>query len=64
MTDLGENLPPLKARVAQIQQIVMNLVVNASDAIQDCDGVVRVTTRQVRVGHGRAGVAPKGLAEG
>jgi signal transduction histidine kinase len=55
MTDLGENLPPVNARPAQIRQIVMNLVVNGSDAIEDNDGVVRVTTRRV--------CAPDGLAQ-
>jgi len=55
VTDLGENLPPVQARVGQIRQIVMNLVVNASDAIQDCDGVVRVTTRLVSVDRHIAG---------
>jgi PAS domain S-box-containing protein len=64
VTDLAENLPPVKARVAQIRQIVMNLVVNASDAIQDDDGVVRVTTGQVSVRRDIAGIAPEGLAEG
>jgi PAS domain S-box-containing protein len=49
VTNLVEARPVL-ARPAQISQIVMNLVVNASDALGDRDGVVRVTTRQVTVG--------------
>jgi two-component system, cell cycle sensor histidine kinase and response regulator CckA len=47
VTDFDKNLPAVKARTAQIRQIVMNLVVNASDAIQDHDGVIRVTTQCV-----------------
>ena len=32
-TDLGKDLPPVRANAAQISQIVINLVTNASDAI-------------------------------
>ena len=49
-TDLGENLPAIRANAAQLRQIVMNLVTNASDAIGDRDGVIRLTTRRVAVG--------------
>jgi PAS domain S-box-containing protein len=45
--DLGTDLPSVQADAAQLQQIVMNLVTNASDAIGDRDGVIRVTTRRV-----------------
>jgi PAS domain S-box-containing protein len=51
VTDLGENLPAVNARPAQLRQIVMNLVVNASDAIKDREGIIRVTTRCVTVDH-------------
>jgi signal transduction histidine kinase/CheY-like chemotaxis protein len=47
VTHLGENLPAVRARAAQIRQIVMNLVANASDAIHDKDGVIRVSTDRV-----------------
>ncbi len=43
--DLGHDLPPMDADPAQLQQVVMNLVTNASDAIGDQEGVIRVTTR-------------------
>jgi PAS domain S-box-containing protein len=49
-TDLGENLPAIRADAAQLRQIVMNLVTNASDAVGDRDGVIRLTTRRVAVG--------------
>jgi signal transduction histidine kinase len=48
-TDLGEDLPAVRASAAQIRQIVMNVITNASDAIGDRDGVIRVTTSRVRV---------------
>jgi PAS domain S-box-containing protein len=51
VTELGENLPAVNARPAQLRQIVMNLVVNASDAIRDREGIIRVMTRRVTVEH-------------
>ena len=47
VTDLGQDLPAVRASAAQIRQIVMNLVTNASEAIGDRDGVIRVTTGRV-----------------
>jgi two-component system, cell cycle sensor histidine kinase and response regulator CckA len=49
-TDLGKDLPPVRANATQLRQIVMNLVTNASDAIGDRDGVIRVTTGRLTVG--------------
>ena len=40
----ARDLPPIKADPGQIQQIVMNLIVNASEAIGDTPGVVTVIT--------------------
>jgi len=51
-TDLGPNLGAVRGSAAQIRQIVMNLVMNASDAIGDQDGVIRVTTRRVQPSSG------------
>ena len=62
VTDLGSDLPPLMANAAQIRQIVMNLVTNASEAMRDRDGVICVTTR--RVTPSRDGTFTKDLAEG
>jgi two-component system, cell cycle sensor histidine kinase and response regulator CckA len=45
--DLDPNLPAVRANAAQFRQIVMNLVMNASDAIGDRDGVIRVATKCV-----------------
>ncbi len=42
---LAGNLPAVEGDAAQIQQVVMNLVTNASDALGDKEGVIRVTTR-------------------
>src|SRR5262249_54483412 len=46
IADLGDDLPAISASAAQLRQIVMNLVTNASDAIGDRDGVIRVVTRR------------------
>jgi two-component system cell cycle sensor histidine kinase/response regulator CckA len=42
--DLNQDLPAVAGKASQIRQIVMNLVINASEAIQAKDGVIRVTT--------------------
>jgi two-component system cell cycle sensor histidine kinase/response regulator CckA len=43
-TDLHHNLPGVLGRASQIRQIVMNLVLNASEAIGEEGGVVTVAT--------------------
>jgi two-component system cell cycle sensor histidine kinase/response regulator CckA len=59
-TDLGQGLPSVRANVAQLSQIIMNLVTNASDALNDRDGKIRVTTRRVAV----TAASSEGLADG
>jgi len=41
---LMPDLPPIEADGAQIQQVIMNLVTNASDAIGDREGIISLTT--------------------
>jgi PAS domain S-box-containing protein len=45
--DLEPGLPPVDADSAQFQQVVMNLVINASEAIGDQPGIVTLRTRSV-----------------
>ncbi len=45
--DLQPGLPPVEADSAQFQQVVMNLVINASEAIGDRPGTVTLRTRSV-----------------
>jgi PAS domain S-box-containing protein len=41
---LAEHLPPVEADRSQIQQVIMNLTLNAAEAIEDRPGVVTITT--------------------
>lgn len=43
-TNLTPALPPIAADAAQVRQVVMNLIMNASDAIGDGNGVIMVST--------------------
>jgi len=42
--DLGGNLPAVEADATQIRQVVMNLITNASEAIDDQVGTITLTT--------------------
>jgi len=42
--DLAPGLPSIEADATQLRQIIMNLVINASDAIGDNSGVIAVST--------------------
>jgi PAS domain S-box-containing protein len=46
-TSLDQNLPAVRGNSAQIRQVVMNLVTNASEAIGDRGGVIRVISDRV-----------------
>jgi nitrogen-specific signal transduction histidine kinase len=63
-TALGEGLPAVRANPAQLQQIVMNLITNASEAMGDRDGVIRVTSGQMKISRNSALAATEHLAEG
>jgi two-component system, cell cycle sensor histidine kinase and response regulator CckA len=62
--DLAKELPAVQANAAQISQIVINLVTNASEAIGARDGAIRVTTRYVAIRQDPAGAAPERVPEG
>ncbi len=41
---LGDDLPPVRADVSQIRQVVMNLITNAAEAVGDAEGRITVRT--------------------
>ncbi|MCP4873153.1 MAG: response regulator [Proteobacteria bacterium] len=45
--DLDSRLPTVRADVAQIRQLIMNLITNGSEALEDKDGIVRMTVKAV-----------------
>jgi PAS domain S-box-containing protein len=61
-TDLDKDLTPIKANAAQLRQIVMNLVINASEAMHNQDGLIRVTTAQLSLE--RDAAISRGVPEG
>jgi PAS domain S-box-containing protein len=64
-TSLVSGLPTVRANPAQIRQVLMNLFNNASEAIGDRDGVIRVMTGRLVVSPGSTPPeAPKNLPEG
>lgn len=46
--NLAQGNPKAEMDVSQIQQVVMNLVINASEAIGDRGGVIRISTGAIR----------------
>jgi PAS domain S-box-containing protein len=51
--DLGAGLPPVLADPGQVEQVVMNLAVNARDALEK-GGVITISTRGAQVREGEA----------
>jgi PAS domain S-box-containing protein len=58
--EIPENLPLVEADTAQMQQVILNLVINASEAIGDQSGRIVIRTGRVpadlKEGHEEAGV--------
>ena len=50
--ELDNDLPGIDADKAQIEQVVMNLIINAAESIQDEAGTVTVTTRMRHIERG------------
>src|SRR5262249_21011938 len=57
-TDLPKDLPGVRGNAAQIRQVVMNLIINASEAIGEKGGVIKVTTSRITGGQE---LAPNGV---
>jgi signal transduction histidine kinase len=53
-TSLATGLPPVWGNVGQLRQVVMNLLTNASDALEGKEGTITVTTEAAHVEPGSA----------
>ena len=62
-TDLGEDLVVM-GRVSQIQQVVMNLIINASEAIGGEHGVIQVSTSHIVLSRTSGLTSPENLPSG
>jgi PAS domain S-box-containing protein len=62
--DLPQDLPAIRANAAQIGQVVMNLVMNGSEAIGERGGVIRVRGIRVAIGPNSPGSNIVSLPEG
>jgi PAS domain S-box-containing protein len=47
--DLGDNLPAVDVDAAQIRQVVINLITNASEALEERSGFIRIATSVERL---------------
>lgn len=56
-TELASNLPAINGNAPQIRQVVMNLIINASEAIGETDGVIKIRASRVAVRQASRGVA-------
>jgi nitrogen-specific signal transduction histidine kinase/CheY-like chemotaxis protein len=65
-SELGDPLPAVEGDRTQLQQLLLNLVINAAEAIGDAEGLVRVATELVRIDEteGRTFGLPSALQAG
>ncbi len=62
--DLEKKLPAVSGNSAQLRQVVMNLVINASEAIGEKDGLISVATSHIVLSPGfRSRLASRRLLE-
>jgi PAS domain S-box-containing protein len=63
-TSLARHLPATLASAPQLRQVVMNLIMNASEALEDREGFIMVTTREVHRNQSLTVDIPSDLAHG
>jgi two-component system, cell cycle sensor histidine kinase and response regulator CckA len=54
-TDLADDPPPVIAEAAELRQLLMNLILNASDALGEAEGEIHVATSSVWLNRAQAG---------
>jgi PAS domain S-box-containing protein len=62
--NLARDLPAVSGNVAQLRQVVMNLITNASEALGDRHGFIIVTTERTIIGAGKPTGNSAGLPDG
>ena len=62
--DLSKDLPLIWANVTQIRQVILNLVMNASEALEGGSGTVTISTSKAQVCRGSIDSETSDLAEG
>jgi two-component system, cell cycle sensor histidine kinase and response regulator CckA len=63
-SNLTNDLPPVIAAVAEIRQVVMNLITNAVEAVGDQQGSITITTEGAHLGPGSRGDYQADLPDG
>ncbi len=56
--DLPAGLPMIRANVAQLRQVLLNLVTNASEALEGKVGIIRIKLAEARLPEGEQAVKP------
>ncbi|MDP9055602.1 MAG: response regulator [Acidobacteriota bacterium] len=62
--ETGDHIPPIKTNAAQMQQVIVNLVINAAEAIGDHNGTVTVRTGHETVPPGQTNILGHELPAG
>ena len=57
---LAPHLPSIEANPAQIQQVIMNLAINATEAIYEPEGIIWIETGQAAIHKARSSTATNG----
>jgi signal transduction histidine kinase len=61
---LAKDLPSVRGNLAQIRQVVTNLIVNASEALGDQEGIITVTTERTHLSPGSVPASLSSLPQG
>jgi two-component system, cell cycle sensor histidine kinase and response regulator CckA len=62
--EMSEDLPFIHANPAQIRRVVMNLITNASEAMEERPGTIRIAADTVKVGQGPSATEAINLVAG
>jgi CheY-like chemotaxis protein len=62
--DIQADLPPVRGDTVQIQQVLINLCINAAQSLTESKGQIRVSVGSVRVDTDASGAVPEGLGAG